>query len=209
MAGELDAFVRFAKRTLTTEDGRPLEIEPFQKAILADYFDGAREVVVSVGEKNGKSSMLGALALWHLLTVPFAEVIVVAASRDQASVLLRQVAGYVRRSAPLRKRLKVVQREVRNDSLGGRIRVLASDSDTVDGQLPTLVLVDELARHKTEEIYGILRDGLGPRDGQLIAISTAGDDEASCSARRSASTSTTSLISPGTRRRSSEPACVP
>jgi phage terminase large subunit-like protein len=176
---DLDTFVRFCETNLTTEDGHPLVIEPFQRSILADYFDGAREVVVLVGKKNGKSSLLGALSIFHLLTVPFAEVVVVAAARDQAGVLLRQVVGYVRRSPALKQRLKVVQREVRNDDLGGRIRVLASDSDTVDGQLPTLVLVDELARHKSEEIYGILRDGLGPRDGQLIAISTAGDDESS------------------------------
>jgi phage terminase large subunit-like protein len=38
-------------------------------------------------------------------------------------------------------------------------------------------LVDELARTKTEEAYGLLRDGLGPRNGRLVAISTAGDDE--------------------------------
>ena len=69
------------------------------------------------------------------------------------------------------------QREIVNDDLGGRIRVLASDTDTVDGQLPTLALVDELHRHRSAELYGILRDGLGPRGGQLIAISTAGDDE--------------------------------
>jgi phage terminase large subunit-like protein len=178
-APDLDAFVRFSERNLTSEDGAPLVIEPFQKKILSDYFDGCREVVVLVGKKNGKSSLLAALSLFHLLTQPFAEVVVVAASRDQAGVLLRQVVGYVQRSPGLRQRLKVVQREVRNDDLGGRIRVLASDSDTVDGQLPTLCLVDELARHKSEEIYGILRDGLGPRDGRLIAISTAGDDESS------------------------------
>jgi phage terminase large subunit-like protein len=137
---DLEAFVRFCKQNLTTEDGAPLVIEPFQESILGDYFAGCREVVVLVGKKNGKSSLLGAVSLFHLLTQPYAEVVVVAASRDQAGVLLRQVVGYVRRSPGLKQRLKVVQREVRNDDLGGRIRVLASDSDTVDGQLPTLVL---------------------------------------------------------------------
>ena len=70
----------------------------------------------------------------------------------------------------------MVQREIRDAQTGGRIRVLASDSDTLDGQIPTLALVDELARTKTEEAYGLLRDGLGPRGGRMIAISTAGDD---------------------------------
>lgn len=178
-APELDAFARFCSAALTAEDGRPFTLEPFQREILADFFAGASELVVLIPKKNGKSTLLGALALFHLLSVPFAEVIVVAASRDQASILLRQVTGFVRRSEALRRRVKVKQREVVHEELGGRIRVLASDSDTVDGQLPTLALVDELHRHRSAELYGILRDGLGPRDGRLVAISTAGDDEAS------------------------------
>jgi phage terminase large subunit-like protein len=57
--------------------------------------------------------------------------------------------------------------------------VLAADSDTLDGWGGTLALVDELGRHKSVENFGLLRDGLGPREGQLVALSTAGDDEES------------------------------
>jgi phage terminase large subunit-like protein len=173
----LDTFCRFCREALTTEDGKPLVVEPFQRRILADFFDGCRETVVIVGKKNGKSSLLGAVALFHLLTTGEAECVIVASSRDQAGIILRQIQGYVRRSPALRKRLRVVQREVRHEPSGGRIRVLASDSDTLDGQLPSLALIDELARHKTEEAYGLLRDGLGPKQGRLVAISTSGDDE--------------------------------
>jgi phage terminase large subunit-like protein len=178
-ADELEAFARFCERVLSAEDGRPFALEPFQRAILADFFGGSRELVALLPKKNGKSSLLAALSLWHLISVAFAEVVVVAAARDQAGILLRQVVGFVRRSPALQERLKVVQREIRCDSLGGRIRVLASDVDTVDGQLVTLALIDELHRHRSSELYGILRDGLGPRGGQLVAISTAGDDEGS------------------------------
>jgi phage terminase large subunit-like protein len=57
--------------------------------------------------------------------------------------------------------------------------VLAADADTADGVIPTLALVDELHRHKSADLYGVFRDGLGPRDGQMITISTAGDHERS------------------------------
>jgi phage terminase large subunit-like protein len=174
---ELDAFARFCSGALTIETGEPFELEPFQRLILEDYFAGSRELVVLLPKKNGKSSLVAALALWHLLATPFAEAIIVAAARDQAGIILRQVTGFIRRSPQLKARLKVVLREVRNDELDGRLRVLASDSDTVDGQIPTFVAVDELHRHKRAELYGILRDGLGARDGQMVAISTAGDDE--------------------------------
>lgn len=176
---DLDAFGRFCAGALTTEDGRPFVLEDFQRVFLADYFDGARELVVIAPKKQGKSSILAALSLWHLLSVGFAEVVIVAASRDQAGILLRQVIGFIRRSPALTQRLQVKQREIVHEAAGGRIRILASDSDTVDGQLCTLAVVDELHRHRSAELYGILRDGLGPRGGQLVTISTAGDDETS------------------------------
>jgi hypothetical protein len=57
---------------------------------------------------------------------------------------------------------------------GSRIRVLAADADTADGVIPTLALVDELHRHRSSDLYDILRYGLTPRHGQMITISTAG-----------------------------------
>jgi phage terminase large subunit-like protein len=56
--------------------------------------------------------------------------------------------------------------------------VLAADVDTADGVIPTLALVDEMHRHKSAGLYGVFRDGLGARDGQMLTISTAGDNEA-------------------------------
>lgn len=148
MPDRLDQFCEFAERFLTDEDGHPLVIEDFQKEILTAYFAGVRETICLVGKKNGKSSLLGAVAIFHVLSTPEAECVIVAASRDQAEIMLRQVQGYVRRSGALRERLRVVQREARDERTGGRIRVLASDSDTLDGQIPTLARVDELARRR-------------------------------------------------------------
>ena len=172
---ELDLFADFCRQVLTVEDGSPLGLHDFQRRMLADLFDGVRETVILIPKKNGKSTLLAALALYHLCTTPDAECIIVAASRDQAAVMLRQAQGFIRRSDALKERLKVHKREIEHNALGGRIRILASDADTADGVIPTLVLVDELHRHKSDELYGILRDGLGPRDGKMVTISTAGD----------------------------------
>jgi phage terminase large subunit-like protein len=180
---DLDRFCGFAERFLTDEQGRPLVIEPFQRRLLADYFDGTRELVVILSKKNGKTSLFAALALWHVITVPFADVAILAASRDQAGKLLQQLTGYIKRSAALREQLRITQRVVHCDRSDGRVAVLAADADTLDGWGGTLALVDELGRHKSEENFGLLRDGLGPRDGQLVAFSTAGDDEDSALGR--------------------------
>jgi phage terminase large subunit-like protein len=178
-AQELDLFANFCEQALTREDGAPLGLHDFQRKMLGDLFAGRRETLILISKKNGKSTLLAGLALFHLCTTPDAECVIAAASRDQASIMLRQAQGFIRRSPWLQERCQVKQREIVHKSLGGRVRILASDVDTADGVIPTLALVDELHRHKSADLYGIFRDGLGPRNGQMVTISTAGDDEQS------------------------------
>jgi phage terminase large subunit-like protein len=55
--------------------------------MLADYFDGTRETLILLPKKNGKSTTLAALALFHLIATLDAECVIGAASRDQATIL--------------------------------------------------------------------------------------------------------------------------
>ncbi len=147
--------------------------------MLADYFDGTTETLILIPKKNGKTTLLAALALFHLATTPDCACYIAASSRDQASILYRQATGFVRRSPGLEEYADVKDgtREIRGVTHAGFIRVLASDEKTADGVIPTLALVDELHRHRSADLYGVFRDGLGPRQGRMITISTAGDYE--------------------------------
>jgi phage terminase large subunit-like protein len=75
--------------------------------------------------------------------------------------------------------MRTVQRTIYSEIDEGFIKVLAADVDTADGIIVTLGIVDELHRAKSIELYGAVRDGLGPRNGRMITISTAGSDQAS------------------------------
>lgn len=180
----LEGFGEFCSG-LVLDTNEKMRLLDFQKQFLREHFEGSEEVVILLPKKNLKTTTLAALALYHLDTVPDAEVIIVASSRDQARILFKQAAGLVKRSG-LEKvfSVKPGYGEVRLTAdgihrMGGRIRVLASDANTADGALPTLALVDELHRHPSAELYGVLRDGIGPRNGQIITISTAGASLAS------------------------------
>ena len=175
----LESFAQFCAH-LRLENGDPFELEDFQHRMLFDYFAGITETLVMLPKKNGKTTLLGALALHHLITTADAECVIGAATRDQAGILFKQASGFVRRSPGLAVHadLKPGYREIRNKADAGVIRVLASDVDGADGVIPTLALVDELHRHRNAGLYGVFRDGLGPRDGQMLTISTAGDNEA-------------------------------
>jgi hypothetical protein len=128
-AEELDRLGRFAG-SLKLENGDSFHLEDFQRTMLEDYFDDCRESLILISKKNGKSSLIAVLALYHLLTVPDCECVIAAASRDQAGIMLRQAQGFIRRSPKLADKLVVKQREVVHKTLGGRIRILASDVDT-------------------------------------------------------------------------------
>jgi phage terminase large subunit-like protein len=175
----LAQFVTFCGN-LKLEDGRSFELYPEQKLMLADYFEGARETLILIPKKNGKTTLLAALALYHLLHTRDAACFVGAHSKDQATILYRQAGMLVERSGlEDRARVQKGYRHIESRSDSGAIRVLAADESTADGVIPTLALVDELHRHKTDGLYGVFRDGLGPRNGQMLTISTAGDDEES------------------------------
>jgi phage terminase large subunit-like protein len=170
-------FARFC-RLLRLDSGRQMRLERFQRTILGDYFRGVTETVAIIPKKNGKTTMLSALALYHLTKTEQAECVIAAASRDQARILFSQAAKMVNAS-DLASEFDVkggymhIRYRGQKDCL---IRVLSADASTGDGVIPTLALVDELHRHKSAELYGVFRDGLGPRNGQMITISTAGAD---------------------------------
>lgn len=174
---ELETFEKFCLQ-LKLPDRRPLVVEEFQRQILSDYFDGIRETLILIPKKNGKTTMLAALAVYHLLTTPDAACYVGASSREQARILYDEAAGLCRRSEWVNDQVKIQGGYLRilNRSDSGFIKVLAADANTADGVIPTLALVDELHRHKTGDLYAVFRDGLGPRQGQMVTISTAGDD---------------------------------
>lgn len=178
MADEAARFREFCG-LLTLDNGRALDLEPFQTALLDDYFAGTTETVALLPKKAGKSTLLAAVGLFTITDRDDAEVVVAAASRDQAMLIFQQARGFVRRSPDLAELVRVHGgvRELRATRRGGRLRVIASDVETADGWLGDLAIVDEYHRHRSPDLYGVLRDGLGPRHGRLLCVTTAGEDE--------------------------------
>ena len=159
----------------------PWLLEPFQLEILADVFSGYREVLAVLPTGSYKTTTFGGVGLYHAQFTPTARVPIGAASRDQASILYDQAAGFVRRSRFLSDRFKVqdgYRRIVGIGAASGRmLKVYSASDETGDGIIPTLALIDELHRHKGHNLYGTWRDKLSKRDGQMVTLSTAGDAE--------------------------------
>lgn len=175
-------FAKFTSR-LILPNSQPARMVPHQRVMLAEHFAGAIETLLLLPKKNVKTTTLAELGLFALMTCDDAEIPIVATSRDQATLLLDEAIGFVRRTPGLERHIDIKRgyRELRaRHENGGRLRVLAADVDTADGITPwPLALVDELHRARSAELYAILRAGLEARGAQMIAISTAGTNLAS------------------------------
>jgi hypothetical protein len=111
---------------------------------------------VILPKKNGKSTLVAALALYHLLTTEDAEGYIAASSRDQAGIILKQARKFIRSSPALQRHFQMKQREIVSladegvrpgagvrcrhggwrdpDARGGR-RVASAQVDGPDGRL--------------------------------------------------------------------------
>ena len=169
--------------------GLPLLLEPWQLTFLEEALalDGERLpywqlVVLVVARKNGKTALLAAYSLYHLLEDEGSPEILLAASSDkQAGRLFDAAVAFVRRNPVLGERLHVreyVGEIARSDGRGKLLR-MASDPNRAHGYSPSLVVCDELHAWTTPSLrkaWGAFTTGGGARrNTQVFAITTAGE----------------------------------
>jgi phage terminase large subunit-like protein len=140
-------------------------------------FSGAPECWLVLPEGNAKTTLVAALALYHCQFKLTASVPVAAASRDQAEIVYKQAEGFVFRSPAIEATFKCLEgyRQIRCESMSSRIKIFAADDRTGDGVIPTLAIAEELGRQRDMRLYRTWRGKLEKRQGQIVAISTAGE----------------------------------
>jgi hypothetical protein len=170
-------------------DGQPLVLEPWQLRImgeaLAELGEGEaywRVVALVISKKNGKTSLLAAYALYHLVEDEGApEVLLAAATDSQAGRLFDTAARFVRSDPWLAARLVVREHEGqirRVDGFGVLYRVSA-DSGALSGYNPSLFVADELGDWTTPRRRrawaSMVSGGAMRRFCHVFVISTAGE----------------------------------
>lgn len=152
------------------------ELEPFQRKIARAAFAPERELLVLLPRGNGKTTLMAALAVHHLLTVQRPAVYCAASSREQARILWESAAEFARHPS-IASRITVRHLELRVG--GGVMRVLAADALKIHGLTPSLVLLDEYHAAPTDDVYLALRTALlKRRDARMAVISSAPEDAA-------------------------------
>lgn len=170
--------------------GQPFRLMDWQRHdILEPLFgwvdsDGQRRyrtAAIFTPKKNGKSTLLSALALYFLFAdgEPGAEVYSAAADRFQAGIIARECFALAKGSPYLSRNLEVV--ESRNTIIHrqsySRYSVLSGDNFRAEGINASAILFDELHAQRDRRLFEALRyAGAARRASLLISISTAGFD---------------------------------
>lgn len=183
---------RFCRHSKGEWAGQLLVLEGWQRFIVSCLFgwrraDGSRRFrlcYVQVARKNGKSTLLAAIALY--LTIADgeagAEVYSVATKRDQAKLVFDEAARMVRKDPDLLEHVEVFggKPHSRTDNvsclaLGSKLEPLASDNDTLDGLNVHGAICDELHAWKDAGLWDVIETATGARRQPLIlAITTPG-----------------------------------
>lgn len=184
--------LRLMRHTQGKWRGRPLEPDPWQVAfILAPIFgwlapndDGVyvriiRNAYVDVPRKNGKTTIASGLALYLGFgdREPGAQVIAVAASKDQARKCFDPAAQIVKRSQALRRNgITPLRNRIVKESDGSYFEVASSIGDLLHGANVHGGVVDELHVHKSADVLDAIESGTGAREQPLIIVITTPDD---------------------------------
>ena len=149
--------------------GQLLKLQDWQKNdIIRPLFgtlneDGTRQyktAFIFLPRKNAKSTLAAAISNYMLYGDGEAggEVVLGAASRDQATIVFNHAAGMVRQSPTLNRRSQIIPSTKRIiDKVSMNVlRAISSDAPRQMGLDPSCVIIDELAWHQSRELYDTL-----------------------------------------------------
>jgi phage terminase large subunit-like protein len=141
-----------------------------------------RRAILSIARKNGKTALIAALALAHLVgpeAVKNGEIYSAANDREQAAQVFKVARQMVEADPELKALLKVIPstKSIVCYSNGSFYRAISAEAGTKHGFNPTVVIFDELAQAKNRDLYDVLDTSFGARAEPLfITISTQSND---------------------------------
>ena len=149
-----------------------------------DHFRRFKFAYIQIARKNGKTTLCSGIALYLLMfdREDGAEVYAAATTRDQAHLCFDECVKMVKQSPDLKKHVEIMGGKKANlltyEKRFAKFQPLSSDAHTLDGLNPSGAIVDELHKHKNDDVLSVIETGTGARKQPLIfAITTAGSNQ--------------------------------
>lgn len=148
-----------------------------------------RTVYIEIGRKNGKSSLMAALALYHLVADGEAngQIIFSANSAKQAGLCFEMSYNYCSTIDRKGKFFKRYRDTIKFPTTKSKLEVVSADANRLDGLNASFFICDELHEAPNGKVWNVLESSQGMRQQPLaIAITTAGFNRSSfCYSMRS------------------------
>lgn len=134
--------------------GKPLKLEPFQTKFIRECYDnpaGTRQGILSIARKNGKSGVIAAILLAHLVGPEArqnSQIVSGARSRKQAAIVFNLALKMVNLNPDLRKIVRSIPSTKTLIGLPMNVsyEALAAEAGTAHGLSPVLAILDELGQ---------------------------------------------------------------
>jgi phage terminase large subunit-like protein len=170
--------------------GRPFKLRQWQRDLIYDVYgnlndDGSRRTrraILSIARKNGKTALIAALVLVHLIGPEAGinqDIVSAANDREQAGMVFKYVTQIIAQSPQLTDLLKIVDSKKRivYHGRGNVFAALSAEAGTKHGMNPTVVIYDELAQSKNTDLFDALDTAQGAQEEPLFfTISTQSND---------------------------------
>ena len=164
------AFIeRYCKAPEGKHVGNLIVLDAFQKRFILDIYDNphtTREAILSLARKNGKTALIAAIMLAHLVGPEArqnSQIVSGARSREQASQVFNYASKMINLSPELSGLVRIVPSGKRLIGLPMNVeyRALSAEGKTAHGLSPVLSILDEVGQVR------------GPQDDFIDAITTA------------------------------------
>lgn len=188
-AEQVIKFIELLRVPSGEGQGGPMRLRPWQKQFIRDLYaphvDGKRRVrraILSVARKNGKTAIIAAIALAHLIgpeAIKNGEIYSAANDREQAGQVFKFLRQLIDADEELSQVLDIVPstKTVVCKQNGSFYRALSADAGTKHGLNPSVWIYDELAQSRNQELYEVMNTSQGARKEPLgIVISTQSPD---------------------------------
>lgn len=178
----IERYIRIPEGKLV---GKPLRLMEFQKRFILAIYDnpaGTSRAYLSIGRKNGKSALIAALALAHIVGPEArqnSQIISGALSREQAALVFKLMQKMIGLSPELRAKsvthITPSQKMITGVRMNVEYRAISAEAGTAHGLSPVLAILDETGQVKgphSDFIEAITTSQGAHENPLLIAIST-------------------------------------
>ena len=167
--------------------GRPSVLEPWQIFIVANVFGWKKKATgkrrytyadVFVPRKNGKTTFAAVVANFCLILdgESGAEVYAAAVDREQAKICF-EASKEILKASMFSSLVKPYKSSIVYSKTASSYKPLSKETKNKDGLNPSCAVCDERHAWQTNEIFEVIKTGIGARSQPLVfSISTAGND---------------------------------